>query len=245
MFSWLIDLPIVNKSPIILDNIARNTTSYEDTDDYKVFLKIAENSITLTQTIEYIAAHHSSQVRNALINHPNVSRKALDIILFMQGKPGTPVELLRELAENPRFEVLNKLCIYPDVPSEILDIVGNNLPCKDIYDFGWKVLIYLAYHPNSSDNLLQKIITRLKLFSSSISNGGQFYYSLIDIHRIRFQKIINKLTKQIERRLKGEHLAETDKFYTCWAIAQQQGITIEDNYGWEDLDRPHIIEQIF
>ena len=50
----------------------------------------------------------------------------------MQGKPGTPVELLCELAENPRFEVLNKLCIYPNVPSEVLDIVGNNLLRREI-----------------------------------------------------------------------------------------------------------------
>ena len=124
----LIDLPTVNDSPILLDNIAQNTLSFDE----EVFLKIAQNSITLTRTIEYVAAHDSSYVRNALINHPNVSRKALDIVLFMQGKPGTPVELLCELAENPRFEVLNKLCIYPNVPLEVLDIVGNNLPRKQI-----------------------------------------------------------------------------------------------------------------
>ena len=114
-FGWLLlDLPLVNNSPILIDNIARNVPPR----DYE-FLKILKNPLTSASTLEYIAAHRSYNVRNALINHPNVSRKALDIILFMQGKLGTPVELLHELAENPRFKLLKKLCTYPNVPSEL------------------------------------------------------------------------------------------------------------------------------
>ena len=226
----LIDLPLVNQSPILLDNIARNTLPFDE----DVFLKIAKNSITLTPTIEYIAAHDSRHVRNALIDHPNVSRKALDIILFMQGKPGTPVELLRELAENPRFKVLKKLCTYPNVPSEVLDIVNNNLSCRKIdEEYRWEVLTCLAYHSHSSDNLLQKIVEELELVSNLVSNGGQSYDYGINSDR-RFIQKTNKLIGKINQRLNGEYLTETDKFYAYWAIAIEQK-TIEDKYSWENL----------
>ena len=235
----LIDLPTVNKSPIILDNIARNTSRSKNYDD--VFLKIANNFITLTRTIEYIAAHNSPHVRNALIDHPNVSRKALDIILFMQGKPGTSVELLHELAHNLRFRVLDELSTYPDVPSEVLDIVSNNLPPMFIHGrYRWGILTYLAHHPNSSNNLLQKIVKELEEVGSYISNGGQpfLYYDIyVDRKKADDLQEINKLTKKIVRRLKGERLAETDKICADWAIATEKE-TIKDRYSWENLYQP-------
>ena len=222
----LIDLPTVNKSPILIDNIARNTSQFKE----DVFLKIANNSITSTRTIEYIAAHSSHNVRNALINHPNVSRKALDIILFMQGKPGTSVELLHELANNLRFRVLNKLCTYPIVPSEILDIVSNNLPVMFPHGtYRWLILTHLAYHPNSSNNLLQKIIKELEEVGSFISNGypPENYYNVsyanfekaVALKKADDLKKINKLTKKIVRRLKGEHLTKTNKIRVAFKKA--------------------------
>ena len=291
----LIDLPTVNKSPIILDNIARNTSNSKY--DVDVFLKIANNSLTLTRTIEYIAAHDSSQVRNALIDHPNVSRKALDIILFMQGKLGTSVELLRELAKD--FRVLGELCTYPDVPSEVLDIMSNNLPVMFPHGtYRWLILTHLAYHPNSSNSLLQKIIKELEEVGSFISKGypPENYYNVSHANfkkaralkeaddlqktnklttkivrrlrehfpetnktrlttkivrrlrehlpetnktRVAFKKTddlqeINKLTTKIVRRLKGEHLAETDKIRAYWATVTKQKTT-EDRYSWENL----------
>ena len=155
----------------------------------------------------------------------------------MQGKPGTPVELLHELAENPRFKVLKKLCTYPSVPSEVLESVGNNLPRKIIDGYyRWEILNYLAYHPNSSDNLLQKIVEELELVSNFVSNGGQSYDYGINSGR-RFIQKINKLIGKIARRLNGEYLTETDKFYAYWAIAIEQK-TIEDRYSWENLYEP-------
>ena len=159
----------------------------------------------------------------------------------MQGKPGTSVELLHELAHNLRFRVLDKLSTYPDVPSEVLDIVGNNLPVMSPHGrYRWKVLTDLAYHPNSSNNLLQKILKELEQVGSYISNGGQpFLYYDIYIDRQKADELqeINKLTKKIVRRLKGERLAETDKICADWAIATEKE-TIEDRYSWENLYQP-------
>lgn len=116
----------------------------------------------------------------------------------------------------------------------VLESVGNNLPRKIIDGYyRWEILNYLAYHPNSSDNLLQKIVEELKLVSSSILNGGQSYNCRINSDRRSLQKI-NKLIEQINRRLNGEYLTKTDKFYTYWAIATEQK-TIEDRYSWSNL----------
>ena len=80
----LIDFPTVKESPILLDNVARNIGNNDLRHKEDVFLKIANNPRTLSSTIEYLAAHHSPQVRNALANHPNCSRKASDIFLLTQ-----------------------------------------------------------------------------------------------------------------------------------------------------------------
>ena len=113
-----------------------------------------------------------------LINHPNVFHKVLDIVLFMQGKPGTPIEVLNELAENPRFKVLRMLCAYPHVPSEVLDKVGNNLPCKEVdTKYHLEISDYLAYHPNSSSDLLRKIVDELEQVNSSLLNENYTFYS--------------------------------------------------------------------
>ena len=116
----------------------------------------------------------------------------------------------------------------------VLESVGNNLPRKIIDGYyRWEILNYLAYHPNSSDNLLQNIVEELKLVSNFVSNGGQSYDYEINIDRKVLQKI-NKLTKKIARRLNGEYLTETDKFYASWAIATEQK-TIEDRYSCSNL----------
>ena len=90
------------------------------------------------------------------------------------------------------------------------------------------------------DNLLQKIVEELELVSNFVSNGGQSYDYGINSDRRSLQKI-NKLIGKINRRLNGEYLTETDKFYVYWAIATEQKkttTTIEDRYSWENLYEP-------
>jgi hypothetical protein len=58
-------------------------------------------------------------------------------------------------------------------------------------------------------------------------------YIFINSDRKSLQKL-NKLSEKINRRLNGEYLTETDKFYTYWAIATEQK-TIEDRYSWSNL----------
>lgn len=58
----------------------------------------------------------TSKLRNVLIDRLNVSQKALNIVLFMQGKPGTPVDLLNETAKDSRSYILILLIEYRYTP---------------------------------------------------------------------------------------------------------------------------------
>lgn len=215
--SQLIDISLVKNSPVLLDNIARNTVVYSS--DIRVteelFLKIANNPLTLSSTIEYLAAHPSPQIRNALASHPNISRKALDIFLFTQIKLGTPLEVLHEIAENPRFYSAKLMCQYPHVPSEIIEKVGNHLPSyRRNARYRLTVLQCLAYHPNSSLNLLQKIADELQQVSTSVSNRERYYQGRFINNKLL--EYINELAEKIGRRLEGDSLAETEQLSAYW-----------------------------
>lgn len=162
----LVEHHIVQNSPILLDKMARRSC------DKPALRKILENPITLPSTVEYLAGHNSPAIRNIVIERPNVSKRALDIVLFMQKKPGTPINLLNELAENYRFQQL--LIDYPYTPSEILekivncyyvlnynrDLCKSEWQYKDAFD-DWKMLHKLAWHPNTSFKLLERIRVKL------------------------------------------------------------------------------------
>ena len=248
----LIDFPMVKESPILLDNIARNTVGSLEFLECKeeVFLKIANNPRTLSSTIEYLAAHHSPQIRNALTKHPNISPKALDIFLLMQLKTGTPIEVLHEVAENPRFYSSVSICLYPYVPSEVIDKIGNNLPSyRRNAKYRLRLLKYLAYHPNSSLNLLQKIADELQQVSTSVANGERYYQGGFIENKL-LQKI-DKLVAIINRRLEGEYLAETDQLSAYWSlyepqtqesyqeIARKLGKLERGGYAWVDCYLPN------
>lgn len=111
----LIVHPLTQKSPKLLDKIARHSTNES------VLIKIIENPVTIDSTLEYLAAYRSRGVRNVIIDRPSVSQKALDIVLFMQGKPGISIDLLNELAENSRFYILILLIEYPYTPLKIIE----------------------------------------------------------------------------------------------------------------------------
>jgi|GEM_PF-3629636 len=243
----LIDVPLVQKSPILLDNVARNIVGQlrhkED-----MLLKIAHNPLTLSSTIEYLAAHYSPQIRNALLNHPHVSPKALEISLFAQIKAGTPIELLHEIAEDPRFYSATLLCLYPNVPSEIMDKVYDHLPsyARDV-SYRQQILQCLAYHPNSSLNLLQKIRHELDRVSTSISRRVRYYQGgYINGHLL---KEINNLAEKVNQRIEGENFAETNQLSAYWSLFEdtpsESAIRITNQmrlkrggYSWNNYSLP-------
>lgn len=148
--SFAIDVPLAQNSPEILDQIARYSF------DNSVLIKIIENPIAWESTIEYLAASPEPEVRNAITERSNVSTKILDILLFMQGKPGTPIELLNELAEDIRFNVLRLLTKYPETPSEVLHKIasaGHYDGLSKRYEYSldyWDIFENIAIHPNTS-----------------------------------------------------------------------------------------------
>lgn len=163
----LIVHPLTQKSPKLLDKIARHSTNES------VLIKIIENPLTLDSTVEYLAAYRSRAVRNLLIDRPNVSQKALDIVLFMQGKPGTPIDLLNELAEDFECHNLELLTKYPYTPREIIEKIVNYQYCTDKDYLTGHCIKYeypldirnirenIARHPNTSFEILSKLAQKI------------------------------------------------------------------------------------
>lgn len=174
----LVSHPLVQQSPILLAQMARRS------DNKSILKEILKNPVTSTLTVEYLAGCPSCAIRNMVIEHPNVSKKALDIVLFMQKKPGTPIELLHE-AEDYRFRQL--LINYPYTPAEILEKIVNSYyvlkynidfdryerEYKDAFD-DWEMVYKLAWHPNTSFELLDRIrIYLTQKVATYGSRGGE------------------------------------------------------------------------
>ncbi len=167
---WLIDHHIVQDSPELLDKIVH--FSWEKS----IHLKVLNNNLVSISTIEYLARSPESAVRNAVIAHPNVSRKALDIVLFMQGKLGTPISVLKQLVGDKRSDIVYLLTLYPGTTAEILESIVN-LPYFNNFVERYKyrldskdVIKNIIQHPNISSNLLK----RLMIISHEIYPPGDY-----------------------------------------------------------------------
>jgi hypothetical protein len=77
---WLIDHPLTQNSPELLDKIARHCR------EKPILNKVLNNSLTSSSTLEYLAGYPDREIRNSVIAHQNASTKALDIVLLTQGK---------------------------------------------------------------------------------------------------------------------------------------------------------------
>ena len=220
----IIEHLLSQNSPIILDNIAHNSS------EESVFIKILKNPVTLTSTIEYLATSSSRAVRNTLIDHPNVSQKALDIVLFMQNKPGTPIEILHELAEDSRVSIKRLLTKYPYTPLNILEKIANSryyddctLKNEDTLDY-WDISNNLAIHPNTSLEILNKILE--KRYQITFINGRKVDDS-------------DFLVRTIKNRINGQ----------CYVVPkmiiyQTESEIIGDRYNRDNLYQPTLEDEI-
>lgn len=182
----LVDLPVVHKSSIILDNIARHWLCDEDED---TLIKILKNPVTSASTLEYIAAHDSLDVGNLVVNHPNVSAKALNIVSFVRGKSDISIELLEELVEQPRFNVLSTICMYPNTPLKLLEKTVDKLFDSKPGKYNLTVLENLITHPYTSAKILLKLLEKLN--HMFVVKDGK----VIDVP----DRIIHKVKEKLDR----------------------------------------------
>ncbi|KJH72068.1 hypothetical protein [Aliterella atlantica] len=219
----LVEHPIVQKSPILLDKMARS--SYDE----PALRKILKNPIILPSTVEYLAGYNSPAIRNIVIERSDVSKKALDIVLFMQKKLGTPIDLLNELAEDYRFQKL--LIDYPYTPSEVLektvdcyyvpkynhDFDKREREYKDA--FNDRNMVYkLACHPNTSFKLLERICVKLTQWAA--------YNDRTDKEMLRI----------VQDRLYNHYVVQVD--------TEKEPKIIGDRYSRENLFEPEPEDEI-
>ncbi|WP_373547697.1 hypothetical protein [Chamaesiphon sp.] len=198
--SGIIQHNITQKSPEILAKIAYHCNSKN------IALELLKNPLAGTTTVEYLAIYPDFQVRNAVKIHPNVSQKALDLVLFLRGKPGTPVDLLNEICEKPindkRIYIWRLLTKYPYTPEAILDNLAqykyyDDWVCKEIEGIDDPLIFRnLIYHPNTSSQLLRKM-------ADIVAQSKDSYDKKIINERITGQYIFDKEVVKIESEITG------------------------------------------
>jgi hypothetical protein len=183
---WLVDHPIVQDSPELLDKNVHS--SWQES----IHLKILSNNLISTPTIEYLAGSPDRAVRNAVIAHPNVSKKAFDIVLFMQGKPGTPLSILKDLVSDKRSYVVYLLTLNSGTTSEILENIVNFEYFSSFFE-GYKyrgdgknIIENIVQHPNISSNLLKRL---MKILHEIYPMGNSMRIVISDLIRKQLSTI--------------------------------------------------------
>jgi hypothetical protein len=208
---WLIDHPIVQDHPELLDKIVHFSR------EKSIHLKVLNNNLASISTIEYLARSPDRAVRNAVIAHPNVSRKALDIVLFMQGKPGTPISILKDIVSDKRSYFVYLLTLYSGTTSEILEDIVHLEYFSSFFE-GYKyridgknIIENIVQHPNVSSDLLN----RLMKISHEIYPQGD-YKRIIISDLIRKQlSTLSKLSGDLSENL--SQITENEELRYSWS----------------------------
>ena len=116
---------------------------------------IAQNPRTPATLVEKLATEDNRKIRNLLKTHPNLSKKAIAIIDFMDRKPGTTVELLAQLAEDRRVHIQTRIVQYSLTPANILEkLIQNNIDAKTSGCHG-DIPSLVIEHPNANTTVLE------------------------------------------------------------------------------------------
>lgn len=142
-----------NTSIDVLEQLANWIPSGYQYFGNKVQICVANNPNTPTFVLEQLARIRDESIRQAIFNHPNVSNTAIEIIRFIEEKPGTPIHILEKLASDDLFYVRRLVAEHPFTPVQILEKLAND---SDYY------ICQLAIkHKNITSLILENLTYRL------------------------------------------------------------------------------------
>ncbi|BAY09262.1 hypothetical protein [Calothrix sp. NIES-2098] len=129
------------KAPLsLLDKFAdwRNSSMHQ---------ALARNPNTPSAILEKLAGENPKEIREMVKKHPNVSETAIAIINFMEGKPGTSIDLLERLASDQRASVRLLVAAHPSTPAKVLEKLAQ--------DTDEDVPFKAANHPNATSTVIE------------------------------------------------------------------------------------------
>jgi hypothetical protein len=114
---------------------------------YWMHKEIAQNPQAPSAILEKLAGENVKEIRNLVKNHPNISETAIAIINFIEGKPGTSIDLLEQLASDRRASVRQLVAAHPSTPVKVLENLAQD---TDKY-----VSFKAASNPNATSTVLK------------------------------------------------------------------------------------------
>ncbi|MEH1949159.1 MAG: hypothetical protein V7K77_19715 [Nostoc sp.] len=141
--SWNIKIAIAEnpKTPLSLLN------KFADWRDSSMHQAIARNPQAPSAILEKLLGENTQEIRDLVKNHPNVSQTAIAIINFIEGKPGTSIDLLERLASDRRASVRLLVAVHPSTPAKVLEKLAQ--------DTDEDVPFKAANHPNATSTVLE------------------------------------------------------------------------------------------
>ncbi|MBN3896573.1 MAG: hypothetical protein HWQ41_15300 [Nostoc sp. NOS(2021)] len=187
------------KAPLSLLN------QFADWRDSPMHLAIGRNPQVPSAILEKLAGENRNEIREMVKNHPNVSETAIAIINFIEGKPGTSIDLLEQLASDRRASVRRLVAAHPSTPAKVLEKLAQ--------DTDEDVPFKAANHPNATSTVLEffaEFLVKQRQRVSPANLGKIEWYKKSAIQLLRRSEITPKVL---------ENLLQMNEFDVVYAIA--------------------------
>ncbi|MDZ8030454.1 hypothetical protein [Nostoc sp. DedSLP04] len=139
--------------------------------------------------MEKLAGENEKEIRDLVKNHPNVSETAIAIINFIEGKPGTSIDLLERLASDRRASVRRLVAAHPSTPAKVLE--------KLTQDTDPNVPPQAANNPNATSTVLEFFAEFLVKQHQLVSRSNQAMYERSAVQLLRHSKIAPKVLENL------------------------------------------------
>ncbi|HAX78427.1 MAG TPA: hypothetical protein DCY88_22020 [Cyanobacteria bacterium UBA11372] len=233
-----------NTSSNVLDKLARNRNR-------EVCEAIANNPNTPASALEYLAGEQdfAGTIRRAVLAHPNVSTAAIEIVRFMEEKPGTPVHILEKLTDDSRLHVRQLVADHPHTPPHALKTLAK--------DTDYRIRYCVAMHQNTPTEVMEELINQLvdehkqtSQFSTIYGEELENFTTLIKLPRITTKALLKLAYLNIPEII--EAIAKSPKTppSVIEKLADYQTIRGNSIHFWGTLsENPNtpskVLEQIF
>lgn len=171
------------KAPLSLLN------QFADWRNFSMHQAIARNPQAPSAILENLAGENEKEIRDLVKNHPNVSETAIAIINFIEGKPGTSIDLIERLASDQRASVRLLVAAHPSTPAKVLEKLAQ--------DTDQDVPFKAASNPNATSTVLEFFAEFLVKQHQRVSRSNQIFYKRSALELLERSDITPKVLENL------------------------------------------------
>ncbi|MEH1811315.1 MAG: hypothetical protein V7K26_18650 [Nostoc sp.] len=159
---------------------------------------IAQNPQAPSAILEKLAGENEKEIRDLVKNHPNVSETAIAIINFIEGKPGTSIDLLEQLASDRRASVRLLVAAHPSTPAKVLEKLAQ--------DTDEDVPFKAVNHPNATSTVLEFFAEFLVKQIQGLSSSNEIMLRQRAVQLARSSDITPKVLETLSQMKNDYHV---------------------------------------